>query len=529
MPFLFPQLHIISFVSAVPLFFIFFKELTQIKSKAVKLKSFIGYTIIFAMSFYLLVYIWFLWFYPLDFAGLSPSESLFITICAWWGFPILQTLVLLILPVGFYLMKNTGVINPFILPILSASLYVIAEWVQSWFLTGLTWAKLSISQYQNLYVIQSISVFGTYFTSFLIIFINASIALYLCNRSNKNKNNNSAIAVNKNNLLIFIVILIYFFNAYFGLFRIMFYQYPEQTVTAQIVQGNISSIEKWQNRVMYSVEKHRDLTAESIENYDGNGKIDISVWSETVVPVGIYNNSGIYNILSNIAVENDIALIMGAFFDDYENEKKYNSIMTFLPPPNDDVFVEPYNKRHLVPFGEYLPLEDLLNAVFPFVANMSLFDSKINWGESENLIEIDGVKYGGLVCFDSIFPELARSSVNAGANILVVVTNDSWYKDSIGIYQHNAQSVLRAVENNRYVIRSANTGISSFISPVGEILAKTQVNKDEAIIHDVGIIENRRTVYTVCGDIILYLSAGFIVFCIILNIKYLYKTFYEKN
>jgi len=256
-------------------------------------------------------------------------------------------------------------------------------------------------------------------------------------------------------------------------------------------------------------------------NYDGE-KIDISVWSETAIPTGIYYKSNIYNILSDIASENDISIITGVFFNDRENDKKYNSIMAFLPPPNNDIFITPYNKRHLVPFGEYLPLEDLLNAVFPFVANMSMFDSKINWGESENLIEIDGVRYGGLVCFDSIFPELARSSVKCGANILVVVTNDSWYKDSIGIYQHNAQSVLRAVENNRYVIRSANTGISSFISPIGEILAKTEVDKDEVIICDVGIIENNMTVYTVCGDIILYLSAVVIAVCVVLHIRYIY-------
>ena len=511
LPFLFPQLHIISFFAAVPLFYIFFRELTHTKSKAVKLKAFTWYIIIFAMSFYLLVYIWFLWFYPLDFAGLSSAQSMFVTICAWWGFPIIQTIAILILPIGLFLMRNIGSRKPFMLPLFSASLYVVVEWVQSWFLTGLTWAKLSISQYQNLYAIQSISVFGTYFTSFIIIFINANIALYLCNKSNKSSKDISA---KKNNALILMSVLIYLLNICFGVCRVAFYQYPEDMITAQIVQGNLSSVEKWENTgAMYSIEKHTNLAVENIKLK----KPDISVWSETAVPASVYYKSRIYNILSDIAIENDISIITGVFFDDLENDKQYNSIMAFLPPPNEDIFITPYNKRHLVPFGEYLPLENLLSAVFPFVANMTMFDATINWGEGDNLIEIDGVKYGGLVCFDSIFPELARSSVRAGANILVVVTNDSWYKDSIGIYQHNAQSVLRAVENNRYVIRSANTGISSFISPIGEILMKTEVNQDEVITCDVGVIEGNKTIYTLCGDIILYFAAVCIIACVILN------------
>ena len=146
-----------------------------------------------------------------------------------------------------------------------------------------------------------------------------------------------------------------------------------------------------------------------------------------------------------------------------------------------------------------------------------LADSTLTAGENADIMNINGVKYGGLVCFDSIFPELARKSVKEGADILIIVTNDSWYRDSPGIYQHNAQAVLRAVENNRYVIRSANTGVSSFISNTGKILQQSNVLQREVLTENIEIVKNK-TVYTIFGDIILYLSWIYIAFCVILQI-----------
>jgi apolipoprotein N-acyltransferase len=181
-------------------------------------------------------------------------------------------------------------------------------------------------------------------------------------------------------------------------------------------------------------------------------------------------------------------------------------------------FIRPYGKRHLVPFGEYLPAEQILTKLFPFVSNISQFDSAMTPGGGADIMEINGVNYGGLVCFDSIFPELARKSVRAGADVLIIVTNDSWFRDSPAIYQHNAQAVLRAVENNRFVVRAANTGLSSFISPTGKILQKSEVLKREVMKGQIEIVKNK-TVYTIFGDIILYLSFLYTGFCAVLKIS----------
>ena len=182
MPFIFPELHIISFFAGIPFFCILFDEMqNNKKNKSVK------YTCVFGMSFYLPVYIWFLWMYPMEQTGITPLQSAFIVIAAWIGFPVLQTFAMLILPVGLKIFRNiykdkNEKSNIFFLPVLTSCLYVILEWAQSWFMSGLTWAKLSVSQYRDLFFIQSVSLFGTYFTSFVIVFINSAVALYVLNK-----------------------------------------------------------------------------------------------------------------------------------------------------------------------------------------------------------------------------------------------------------------------------------------------------------------------------------------------------------
>ena len=495
--------------------------------------------------------------YPMEQTGVTPLQSAFIVIAAWFGFSFLQTLCALILPIGLKAFKKINYDkNIFFLPILTACLYVILEWVQSWFLSGLTWAKLSISQYKNLFFIQSVSIFGTYFTSFVIIFINASIALYILNKYTNTDNEKIRVKAPfrrrgchevtgdtsrttseevspavcgrhpllrkgageynpQNNLLILAAILLYFANSYFGFFRIYLYDAfgnDNPKITAQIVQGNISSYEKWKDGG-----SSFEIYAGLMEEYRDENT-DICVFPETAIPARVKKYGDLYNNMRYLAVKNNLTLFTGAIYCDNNNpdeEKRYNAIMAF---DKNYEFIQPYGKRHLVPFGEYLPLDNIITKVFPFVSNISMFDSVLTQGESSGIMTVNGVNYGGLVCFDSIFPELARKSVKDGADILIVVTNDSWFRDSTAIYQHNAQAVLRAVENNRYVIRAANTGVSSFISPIGEILRQSSVLKREVLAEEVGIVKNK-TIYTLCGDIILYLSWAYIAFCVIIKIK----------
>jgi apolipoprotein N-acyltransferase len=135
-------------------------------------------------------------------------------------------------------------------------------------------------------------------------------------------------------------------------------------------------------------------------------------------------------------------------------------------------------------------------------------------GDTARLIEYDGDKIGVLICYESVFPELARAHVKAGADWLVVMTNDAWFGRSSASYQHFSQAVARAVETRRSVIRAANTGISGFILPNGRVQADFGLFKQGVVMGRL-VRPQIDTIYTAVGDIIPKVSLG-ITICLFL-------------
>ena len=131
------------------------------------------------------------------------------------------------------------------------------------------------------------------------------------------------------------------------------------------------------------------------------------------------------------------------------------------------------------------------------------------------IMKTAGGKVGCLICFDSIYETLSLESVADGAELLCISTNDSWFSGSSALRQHNAQAQLRAIENNRYIVRSANTGISSIISSKGEIIDSVGDSKEGYAIGDVAYIQER-TLYSLTGNMIVWLSLSFIAFTCVL-------------
>lgn len=509
-PFFLPQLWILSWVSLIPFYIVIFTMM-----RTFRLNKLVKCYIVFEMFFYLSIYIWFLAMYPMDFTGLTNFQGLVVAVAAWIVFPVLQTLPMLIIPLTLYPLRKIPV---HFYPLASACLYVVVEWIQSWFLTGLTWANLAISQYKNLTAIQSISIFGSYFIGFLIILVNSMIAVKIIYSASGNN-----ISYKKGNVLLILAVMLFFADNYFGMFRIMTYKEPDNFERVSIVQGNFSVYEKWEaGSFSNTIDTYMSMISDAAES-DGSW---VFVCPESALPADI-SGTNVEALFEKFADKNNITIITGCLTsEEIDGEwMEYNSLYAFSPDVDGNKI---YSKRHLVPFGEYLPMRELLIKIAPFVENIAMLEDEISPGEGSNLIYAGDLKIGGLICFDSIFPELARQSVKDGANILVVATNDAWYRESSGIYQHNAQSVLRAVENGRYVVRSANTGISSFISPLGEIIQNTKVNERTYITEDVGLCENL-TLYTVFGDILIYLSFACIVLFIIKAIINKFKTNQEEN
>ena len=169
---------------------------------------------------------------------------------------------------------------------------------------------------------------------------------------------------------------------------------------------------------------------------------------------------------------------------------------------------ERYNKRRPVPFGEYLPMENVFRLLIPALTEISMLERDTQSGEGASLFSFSFGKAGGLICFDSIYPALARESVSEGASLLLLSTNDSWFDGSPAKDIHFAHAVLRAVENGRAVARAANTGISSIISSRGEVLAEIEPLVRGQATATV-TLSSRLTLYTRIGDTFVLLAQIF--------------------
>jgi len=180
----------------------------------------------------------------------------------------------------------------------------------------------------------------------------------------------------------------------------------------------------------------------------------------------------------------------------------YNSVLLFTPHSYE---VQKYQKMKLVPFGEKVPLVES----FPWLADLIKWNVGLSgWNTGKDTVVFklayssikskttsEKIKIAGIVCIESIFPDFVSSFVNKGAQLIVVVTNDSWYGDSSGPYQHKEISVLRAVENRRSVVRAANGGISCLIDPLGNTVDATQMFEQTELTVSVPL-ESVKTFYT---------------------------------
>ena len=155
-----------------------------------------------------------------------------------------------------------------------------------------------------------------------------------------------------------------------------------------------------------------------------------------------------------------------------------------------------YDKVHLVPFGEYIPFHNWL----PFLGKMVTAVGDFRPGKQGKVIEWDKCRLGVQICYEIIFPNLSRALVKNKADVLVNITNDAWYGRTGAPYQHFSMAVFRAVENRRSLVRSANTGISGFIDPVGRIIGKTNIFENAVLTRSVPVIHTT-TLYTRFGDV----------------------------
>jgi apolipoprotein N-acyltransferase len=482
LPMIVPQLFFIAWISLIP----FLYSLFIIKRK---FRSYFTMFLTFGFCYFGIIYTWFFSLHPLDWQNIENGRSILIVITLWLAISVAQGLEYSLMGIVFFATNSKG----FHKVLSTAFIWVIIESVVELGTWGMPWGRLAAGQYLFLPFIQSSSLFGSLFVSFLIVMMNGLGAFAIMNRHKKKTWRYASIAA--------AAILVC--NTLFGIIRVaVLDNTPDETVKVAAIQGNLPSDEKWKNEGSNAFDVFINLSVEAAEQ-----GAKIIVWPESAVPVSIIDNDYYNNEYKEFAESHNVYLIVGGFLP--EEDKLYSSLIIYTPEGESGIS-NAYKKRHLVPFGEYVPYREFLYDILPFVGDFRMLDDDLTQGSDTVLFDTEYGKISGLICFDSIFPRFSYEDVREGSQLIVMGTNDSYFRTSQNPRQHMSHSVLRAAENGRYIVRAANTGISCVIAPNGRIISQSEMNNEEIIISDI-YFRSAKTLYTITGDIIILIAVMYII------------------
>ena len=359
------------------------------------------------------------------------------------------------------------------------------EYTRAFLLSGFPWENLGCSQYNRLHLIQISDMLGMYGVSALIVAVNAALfELWDAARQKRGLAWKPTLAV---------AFVVAGFLGY-GTWRIARVDRAAEAAPkrmASLVQGNIDQSVKWVASFQgETLRRYGTLSLEALEN-----RPDLIIWPETALPFYFLHDEGLTARVLKLVRTCGVYFLVGSpsFRTEGSEIRYYNS--AFLLGPSGDVLGK-YDKVHLVPYGEYVPLKRF----FPFLGKMVEAVGDFDSGEKGQVLSLNTEKLGVLICFEVIFPGLARAVAQNGAQLLVNITNDAWFGASSAPYQHLSMVVFRAVENHRAVARAANTGISAFIDPVGRLVDKTPLYREAVRTRAVPMM-NQKTFYTSYGDL----------------------------
>lgn len=380
--------------------------------------------------------------------------------------------------------------------LLAPTLWVALEYVRSFLLTGFPWGLVGYSQFNWLYIIQVADILGVYGVSFVVVLFNAAVYVLLLFVAGKHWSGHPvdkgwALQALVLPLVVLSLVLFYGKARVGAMDAAMAAAFSPRVA---VVQGNIDQARKWDPAFqIQTTKKYVDLTVSAAEN-----RPDLVVWPETATPFYFQASPNLTRLVTDAVDQAGVHLLLGSPTVQGEpgDLAYYNSAYLVAP---DGRVTGRYDKVHLVPFGEYVPLKRLLSFVGKMVAQVGDFSP----GErGRTLAWLDGhPPIGVQICFEVIFPALSRSMVNKGAGVLVNLTNDAWFGKTGAAYQHFSMTVFRAVENRRSLVRAANTGISGFVAPSGRVVASTGLFEDAVVIHAVPLLTTK-TVYTRLGDLL---------------------------
>ena len=366
--------------------------------------------------------------------------------------------------------------------------WIATEWLRAWLGGNFPWVLLGYSQARTLPVVQLASVGGVTLVTALVVLVSTAASMLALTRARRHRLAAAATAA---------VVVI---ASVWGAARISGNALTStgSELRVGLLQGNVPQDQKWDPAMRDDItRRYIDLSRDAL----GQGA-QLVIWPEASTPFYFDVDGAMAEPIRRLARDTQTPFVIGT--DEFEAGKNGGPDRFF----NAAALVGPdgrtrasYRKMRLVPFGEYVPFKRLLFFVGPLIEAVSDFSP----GDQLTLFDVDGARVSVAICYEIIYPDLARGAVGQGAQLLTTITNDAWFGRTSAASQHFEMASFRAVEQGRFLVRAANTGITGVVDPYGRVLASTPLFETRVLMADVKLLAGR-TVYAAIGDAPLYAS-----------------------
>jgi apolipoprotein N-acyltransferase len=406
---------------------------------------------------------------------------------------------------------------------LAPVVWVATELGRTYLLTGFPWVLLGYSQAQVLPIAQLATVFGVYGVSMLVAGVSAALAVaavrfFAASRLRVRDEAAGTIARARPVLAAMMPALgtlaIVLAIGSWGSWRVARSAWTREgeRIRVGLIQGNVEQGQKWDaSRGPAIFHDYLRMTRQAI----GEGA-ELVVWPESATPFLFEEDRAAADAVRALAKQARVPILLGSDEIDWRSEgnnrvpdKFYNS--AFLVEA-DGTTGGSYRKMHLVPFGEYVPLKNLLFFAGPLVEAVGPFSA----GTDPALLPVQGHRVSVAICYEVVYPELIRHFVRRGSELLTTITNDAWFGTTSAPHQHFAQAAMRAIEEGRYLVRSANTGISGIVDPYGRVVEKTAIFQPAVLVGEARLLRTS-TFYSRHGDVLAYASLVVTAAVLVLN------------
>jgi apolipoprotein N-acyltransferase len=374
--------------------------------------------------------------------------------------------------------------------------WVATEILRAHTLFNFSWCLLGYSQHANLPVIQVARYVAVYGVSFVVASVSAVLA-YVVVETRPRPRRTAALGTAA-------AVAVVLAHGSWVLSRPV----PEAgRVRVALVQAAVLQDDKWQPQKAWdNIDLHLDLTRRAAAE-----RARLVVWPESAVPFYFDRSPPLATELQELVRQRRIYLVFGN--DDREAKDDRTGrfwVGAKMLTPDGELGLR-YHKVRLVPFGEYVPIQSVLTLGGRVSAKVVKQVADFTPGEEYSTGLVDGHKVGVFICYEAIFPDAVREFAAGGAELLVNITNDAWYGRTSAPYQHMAMAAFRAVENGKYLVRAANTGITAVVDPRGRLLERTALFERTMLVRDVPFVPGL-TFYARHGDVLawscLVLAAG---------------------